>query len=111
MPMQSGWHHVSASFLLAALGSFSAFSQTTALLRGTITDPQGAVIADAKVTLSSPNTGFNRYVITSSNGEYQFLQLSPGTYTVMVEAPGFSTLTRSDVQLLVNTPTTLGLRM
>ena len=105
MPTQSGWRHVLASLLLAALGSFSAFSQTTALLRGTITDPQGAVIADAKVTLSSANIGFNRSVITSSNGEYQFLQMSPGTYTVMVEAPGFSTLTRTGVQLLVNTPT------
>ncbi len=111
MPTQLGLRHVSAFLFLAVAGSFSGFSQSTTLLRGTITDPQGAVIADAKVTLSSANTGFNRSVLTGANGEYQFLQLTPGTYTVLAEAPGFSALTRTDVQLLVNTPTTLDLRM
>src|SRR5579872_5775747 len=111
MPIQPGLRHVLAFLFLAVAGSFSGFSQSTTLLRGTVTDPQGAVIADAKVTLSSANTGFNRSVLTSANGEYQFLQLSPGTYTVLAEAPGFSALTRTDVQLLVNTPTTLDLRM
>src|SRR5579872_1039327 len=111
MPIQPGLRHVLCFLFLAVAGSFSGFSQSTTLLRGTVTDPQGAVIADAKVTLSSANTGFNRSVLTSANGEYQFLQLSPGTYTVLAEAPGFSALTRTDVQLLVNTPTTLDLRM
>ena len=111
MPTQTGLRHVLFFLLLAVAGAFSAFAQSTTLLRGTVTDPQGAVIADAKVTLSSANTGFNRAVITNQSGEYQFLQISPGTYTVVVEAAGFSTLTRTAVQLLVNTPTTLDLRM
>jgi hypothetical protein len=111
MPIPSGLRHAIAVFFIAAAASVSGFSQSTTLLRGTVSDPQGAVIADAKVTLSSPNTGFNRSVVTNANGEYQFLQMSPGTYTVLVEAPGFSTLTRAGVQLLVNTPTTLDLRM
>ncbi|HTS51538.1 MAG TPA: carboxypeptidase-like regulatory domain-containing protein [Bryobacteraceae bacterium] len=111
MPIQPGLRHVFGFLFLAIAGSFGGFSQSTTLLRGTVTDPQGAVIADAKVALSSANTGFNRSVLTNANGEYQFLQLSPGTYTVLAEAPGFSTLTRTDVQLLVNTPTTLDLRM
>ncbi|HUJ51542.1 MAG TPA: carboxypeptidase-like regulatory domain-containing protein, partial [Bryobacteraceae bacterium] len=111
MPTQSGLRHVLFFLFLAVAGAFSAFAQSTTLLRGTVTDPQGAVIADAKVTLSSASTGFNRSVITNQSGEYQFLQMSPGTYTVVVEAAGFSTLTRTSVQLLVNTPTTLDLRM
>ena len=111
MPTQSGLRHALVFLFLAVAGAFSAWAQSTSLLRGTVTDPQGAVIADAKVTLSSASTGFNRSVITNPSGEYQFLQISPGTYTVLVEAAGFSTLTRTDVQLLVNTPTTLDLRM
>ncbi len=111
MPTQSGLRHALVFLFLAVAGAFNAFTQSTTLLRGTVTDPQGAVIADAKIALSSANTGFNRSVITNQSGEYQFVQMSPGTYTVVVEAAGFSTLTRTGVQLLVNTPTTLDLRM
>jgi len=97
--------------LLALAAWFGVFAQSTTLLRGTVTDPQAAVIAGAKVTLSSDATGFSRSSISGTNGEYQFLQLAPGTYRIVVEVTGFTTLTRTDVQLLVNTPTTLDLRM
>lgn len=111
MPTQLGLRHFFAVLLFAMAVSTGAFAQSTALLRGTVTDPQGAVIAGAKVTLSSDTTGFSRAAITGANGEYQFLQLAPGTYKIVVEVTGFTTLTRTDVQLLVNTPTTLDLRM
>ena len=94
--------------LSAALG---AFSQSTSLLRGTVSDPNAAVIGEATVTLTNAETGFKRQVLTSTNGEYQFLQVVPGTYKVVAEKPGFSILTRTDVKLLVNTPTTLDLRL
>jgi hypothetical protein len=96
---------------IAAAASFSGFSQSTTLLRGTVTDPQGGVITNAKVTLSDTGTGFTRSVTTDARGEYQFVQLAPGTYRIVVEMAGFTTVTRTDVQLLVNTPTTLDLRM
>src|SRR5579864_7497613 len=95
--------------LLAA--SVIGFSQSTSQLRGTITDPQSAAISTARVTLSSTGTGFNRQTLTNASGEYQFLQVPPGTYKVVVEMAGFTPLTRTDIQLLVNTPTTLDLRM
>ncbi len=96
---------------LTAAASFSGFSQSTTLLRGTVTDPQGGVITGAVVTLSNAGTGFNRSVTTDQRGEYQFVQVAPGTYKIDVEMVGFTKLTRTDVQLLVNTPTTLDLRM
>jgi hypothetical protein len=96
---------------LAAVGSFSGFSQSTTLLRGTVTDPNGEVITNASVILSNALTGFNRAVATDARGEYQFVQVAPGSYKIVVEAAGFAALTRTDVQLLVNTPTTLDLRM
>jgi hypothetical protein len=63
------------------------------------------------VTLRNAQTGFRRQSLSNANGEYQFLQVVPGTYTVTVEKPGFSTVTHADTSLLVNTPTTLDLRM
>jgi Carboxypeptidase regulatory-like domain len=88
-----------------------AFSQSTTLLRGTISDPQGKSIAGAVVKLSNAKTGVSRQVLTGADGEYQFLQLSPGAYDVAVEMPGFSKLNRGDVNVPVNTPTTLDLHM
>src|SRR5580700_7414805 len=105
------WYQLFVFIFLTAAASFSGFSQSTTLLRGTVTDPQGEVITNARLTLSNPNTGFVRSVTADERGEYQFVQIAPGTYKIVVEMAGFTTLTRADVQLLVNTPTTLDLHM
>jgi hypothetical protein len=75
--------------------SVTGFPQSTSQLRGTITDPQGAVISTTRVTLSSTGTGFNRQMLTNAGGEYQFLQVPPGTYKVVAEMAGFTSLTRT----------------
>ena len=106
-----GSHQLLVCLFLTAAASVSGFAQSTTLLRGTVTDPQGAVITSAVVTLSNAGTGFTRAVTTDQRGEYQFVQVAPGTYTILVEMAGFAKLTRTDVQLLVNTPTTLDLRL
>lgn len=105
------FHMLSALLGGLVLAVVSGFSQSTSQLHGVVTDPQGAVIAAARLTLASDGTGYNRQTATNNNGEYQFLQVPPGTYKVVVDMAGFSTLTRTDVQLLVNTPTTLDLHM
>src|SRR5215469_5875032 len=97
--------------LAAMIVPATGFAQSASQLHGIITDPQGAVIANARVTLTSTSTGFDRQAATTASGEYQFLQIPPGTYAIKVEMAGFAILSRSDVQLLVNTPTTLDLRM
>src|SRR6266852_216224 len=97
--------------LCFALSSISAYAQSTSSLRGTITDPSGAVIPDAVVTISSAENGAIRRNSTDANGEYSFLQVLPGTYKLTVEKTGFATMTRGDVKLLVNTPATLNLTM
>src|SRR6202789_2074303 len=106
-----GWYQLFLLLFLTAAASISSFSQTTTLLRGTVTDPRGGIIAGAVVTLNNAGTGFNRSINTDQRGEYQFVQVAPGTYKIDVEMIGFSKLTRTDVQLLVNTPTTLDLRL
>jgi hypothetical protein len=97
--------------VLVSAGAFCAFAQSSASLRGTITDPQGGIIPAAAVTLTNTGTGFNRKTITNPQGEYQFLQVAPGTYQVSIDKVGFTPAVRNDVQLLVNTPATLDVQL
>ena len=90
------------AFLMAAVAS----AQVTSSLRGTVTDPSGAVIPGAVVTLTSPDTGVKRTTPATKDGVYQFLQVPPGKYTLSVEAEGFSKTELTGIQLLVNTPAT-----
>jgi hypothetical protein len=89
----------------------SAFPQSTASLRGVLTDPSGGVIPEAIVTVSDPQTGTSRRTTTDATGEYLFLQVPPGTYKLVAVKPGFARLVRDEVKLLVNTPATLDLMM
>src|SRR5450631_29120 len=93
------------------LSAWNVYAQSTTSLRGTVTDPSAALIPQAIVTLQDPATGTKRQVLTGADGAYQFLQVTPGLYQVTVEKPGFSTITREGVQLLVNTPATIDLTM
>src|SRR6266567_737513 len=84
-----------------------AFGQTgTASLRGTVTDKSGATIAGAKVHLVNTAQALERDADTGSSGEYEFLALSPGTYTLTVERDGFRRYEQTKLQLLVNLPAT-----
>ncbi|MGD1097748.1 MAG: TonB-dependent receptor [Bryobacteraceae bacterium] len=66
-------------------------------LRGSVQDPGGAVIGDARVTLTNEGTGVSRTTNTNALGEYVFSQLEPATYSISVESAGFKKLTRTGV--------------
>jgi carboxypeptidase family protein/TonB-dependent receptor-like protein len=87
--------------MLAALSS-SAFAQSTATLQGTITDPSGAVVSGAKVTVRNQATGSERIVQTDSNGNYQVASLPPGIYRVEAQGQGFGSQTVNDLALEVS---------
>jgi hypothetical protein len=74
-----------------------------ATLLGTVTDASGAVVPNAKVTITEVNTGISRSGQTNESGNYTFPNLPPGQYSVAVEAAGFKKETRRDIALLVNT--------
>ena len=93
------------------LGTCTARGQSTTSLHGLITDPSGGVIPDATVTLTSTENGGARRTATDANGAYNFPQLAPGNYKLEAEKNGFAKMTRADVTLLVNTPSTLNLAM
>src|SRR5258708_31692728 len=58
-------------------------------ITGTITDPEGAGVPNAKVTILENTTGISLSVTANGTGEFVRPLLKPGTYTVTVEAPGF----------------------
>lgn len=64
---------------------------TTGDLKGVVKDGGGKAIAQAKVTLSDDATGLSRAVSVDGNGAFAFRLLTPGAYTLTIEAPGFST--------------------
>src|SRR5512146_2996908 len=92
-------------FVVAALLSSYLCAQTgTSSLRGTLTDPKGAVISGATVTITNPQTGYTRTVKSNPQGVYQFLEVPPATYNLTAEATGFAKIAQPNVVLMVNTP-------
>jgi hypothetical protein len=64
-------------------------------IQGVVTDPQGGVVPNAKVTISNKDTGATLDTTTTSAGTFVSGSLVPGTYTVRVEAPSFKTVSAS----------------
>jgi Carboxypeptidase regulatory-like domain len=80
---------------------------TTGRLLGRVADPTGAVVADVTVTLTNQATGVSRSRPTNSSGDYNFVEVPPGTYSVTFEATGFKRNVQKDVIIDVNQVVTL----
>src|ERR1700731_658335 len=80
--------HMNGSILamlyMVCAASGSLWAQGASSLRGVVTDPQKAILADAKITLTDVENGAARATLTSGTGNYQFLQLRPGAYSLTV---------------------------
>ena len=89
--------------LLLLLGlALPVWSQSQAVngtIRGQITDPNGAVVGDAQVTVTNADTGFTRTLATNPDGYYVAANLPLGSYTVTVEKDGFSKMEAPGVVL------------
>ena len=77
-------------FVLSA-GIAHAQSGTTGV-SGIVVDQTGSAVPGATVRLTNPEKGFNRSVVTNDSGRYNFASISPDTYRLEVEAPGFKKL-------------------
>jgi hypothetical protein len=88
--------------LMLFIAVTSAGAQTVgATMTGRVTDPSGAVIPGATVTITNTGTAAARSVLTGENGLYRSVNLQPGTYDIAVDLPGFSTASRKGVTLNV----------
>lgn len=98
-------------FALACLSSAHA-QVTTGNVRGVITDPNGAAVTGAKVTITKKSTSVSNTTQTSDSGQFEFNNLLLGNdYEVTVEAPSFKTLTLSDVKVQLNQITDLSAQL
>ena len=73
----------------------------TAELHVSVKDPHGAVVRNATVTITDQARGLTRTTKVNAEGEYVFLSMPPGVYTVTVEASGFAKLVNQDVRLQI----------
>src|SRR6266852_4027022 len=100
------------SILVILTVNGTVFPQTSSTsLQGTVTDPSGSAIVGATVVLANSESKLERTIETGMQGEYRFIALPPGTYTLTVTAKGFSRYQQTDLQLLVNTPATANVRL
>lgn len=89
-----------------------AFAQSVrGSLSGIVTDPTGAVVADANIVAVNVATGVSSATVSTSSGSYQFAELPLGTYKVTVTATGFKTASYSNVVVQVNTTTALNVKL
>ncbi|MGH9939014.1 MAG: carboxypeptidase regulatory-like domain-containing protein, partial [Blastocatellia bacterium] len=94
--------------LLALVCVFAATAQTTTgKVRGIVQDPTGAIVAGAKVTVTSKSTNVSQATQSTGQGEYQFNDLLPGDYRLTVEAASFKTLNLTNVRVELNQTTDL----
>ena len=83
---------LAAAFLCGANHAILGQTQaSSASFSGTIADPAGARIPNAKVTLSSPDKGISRVFTTDGSGHFSFRIVPPGNYDLTVETGGFKT--------------------
>src|ERR1700691_3403174 len=88
--------------LLAALAAPTAKAQTTfGSVVGVVTEPSGAVVANAKVEITNTATGQTRAMATGSSGTYSFNYLDPGTYSIDIVVSNFKHFTLNNIVVQV----------
>jgi hypothetical protein len=105
----SNFGKVFFTILLICLSvTISGHAQTgTTSVRGAVTDKTGASVGAAKVSLDNVGQALHREAQTSTTGEYEFVALPPGTYTLTIEKEGFRKYEQKKLQLLVSLPATV----
>ncbi len=99
-------------FLLLLLPVFTCLGQVgRGTIAGTVTDPAGASVPDARVQVSNPETGFVQTTTSGSDGSYDFTSLPIGQYTVSVEKVGFKTEQRVGISVAIATTARIDVKL
>ncbi len=91
--------------------TLAAHAQYRASLRGTVTDPSGAVVPGATVTLTDTGTNQSMTAVSDANGIYNFNGLAPDRFSVKAEKQGFQTTNVAQVVLIPEQPNALDIKM
>ncbi len=90
------------TILLMLAGKLFAQAGATGTILGTVTDMSGAIVPNAKVTVTNTATNVDFRTSTGSSGDYNAPALNPGSYKVIVESAGFDRSIMSGITLTVN---------
>ncbi len=96
---------------LVLIFAVSAFAQTTASIKGNVTDSTGAAIVGAKLIVKNADLGIERSTQSNSAGDYEVPALPPGKYNVEITMTGFETQLAKDVPLAVSQNTVQSFRL
>jgi hypothetical protein len=103
---------VGALFMLFAFGiGFVQAQSDRGTIRGTVTDPNDAAVANARVVLTGIDTGETRETTTGEEGIYVFPEVKAGLYQITVEAPGFSRTSVDNIQVSVQVTQSLAIKL
>jgi outer membrane receptor protein involved in Fe transport len=113
MAINAPWRRaLSVPLALALIHSAPSLAQTfRGGINGTILDPSGAVVANAKITATDTATGVVRDTVSSGAGEFSFTDLPGSTYTIHVVSPGFQTTDVTGIQVLAGKIYTLPVKL
>lgn len=91
----------------------NAFAQsiTSGDIAGTVSDPSGAAVPRAAVTLVNVGTNATQKTLTNDQGQYRFALLPPGTYNVSVQATGFQPARRTGIVVTAGQPAAADIRL
>jgi hypothetical protein len=92
---------VVACLLFASSAAFAQGVGSSGEIRGTVTDPSGAVLPSTNVTVVNAQTAFQRVVTTDATGQFRVTGLSPALYDVTVTRPGFATELRKGLPISI----------
>src|SRR5664279_5940425 len=85
--------------------------KTSGTIRGVVTDPSGAVLANVPVLITNTETGQERTALTNAQGEYVANEVAVGTYKVTVKAPNFKESVSNNVDLHTSSTQTLNIQL
>jgi hypothetical protein len=103
------WTLIAAGGLLALAAGVSQAQLQTGNLYGQVTDDQGEAVPGVSLTLSGP--GATRVQVADAEGQFRFLELAPGSYRLLAELEGYSTVEYPAIVIAVGRNTTIEIQM
>src|SRR3989440_7652576 len=91
-----------ALVLMALLVAATVSASPTGSIVGSVKDPSGSMVVGAKLTLTNVATNAKIEAVSDHNGAFQFLQLAPAVYSLVVESQGFKKLTEQSILVQVD---------
>ncbi len=102
---------VSIQLRRPAAGSIALAQAGRGSISGLVTDPGGALIQGAQVTLLNPSTGGTQHTVTTSAGLYTFVSLNPGVYQVTAKQTGFKSVAQNKITVNVDEVTEVNITL